>query len=68
MVKPRVAVISCGRDNIFNLPHTDVLKRYAAVQAKVYRTDLNGAVTVITDGDKLNVITVNGKEQTVTVS
>lgn len=63
MVKPRVAVISCGRDNIFRLPHPDVLKRYAAVQAKVYRTDLNGAVTIITDGVGITVKTVNGKDK-----
>jgi len=59
MVKPRVAVISCGLDNIFNLPHPDVLKRYAAVRARIYRTDLDGGVTLTTDGDKLDVETAN---------
>ena len=62
MVKPRIAVISCGYDNIFRLPHPDVLKRYADVQAKVYRTDLNGAITITTDGVGITVKTVNGKE------
>jgi competence protein ComEC len=63
MVKPRVAMISCGYENIFRLPHPDMLKRYADVQAKVFRTDMNGAVTVITDGNKLTVKTTNSGEQ-----
>ncbi|MCE5264094.1 MAG: DNA internalization-related competence protein ComEC/Rec2 [Deltaproteobacteria bacterium] len=54
-VKPRIAVISCGAENIFGFPHPDVLRRYEAVQAQVYRTDRSGAVTVTTDGQKIAV-------------
>ena len=57
IVRPRIAIVSCGLDNIFKLTHPDVLKRYANLSAKVYRTDLNGAVTVTADGEELSVKT-----------
>ena len=57
-VRPQIAVISCGFDNSFNLPHPAVLARYAALPARIYRTDQNGAVTIATDGKSVKVATV----------
>ncbi|MCX5831995.1 MAG: MBL fold metallo-hydrolase [Deltaproteobacteria bacterium] len=56
-VRPRIAIISCGQENAFNLPHPDVLKRYAALPARIYRTDLHGAITLTTDGREITVKT-----------
>jgi competence protein ComEC len=53
-VQPRVAVISCGRDNIYNLPHPNVLERYKKMGTTILRTDRNGAVIVETDGTNIN--------------
>jgi competence protein ComEC len=52
-VKPLYAVISVGFHTSFGLPKEDVLARLQAAGARVYRTDLNGAVTFYLDGQKV---------------
>ncbi|NLP51316.1 DNA internalization-related competence protein ComEC/Rec2 [Bacillus sp. RO1] len=43
-ISPDDAIISVGRNNRFGHPHQDVLDRLSQVDAKVYRTDLQGAI------------------------
>jgi competence protein ComEC len=58
---PRVAVVSAGRSNTFGHPAPAVLRRYQDAGASVFRTDLDGAVTVDTDGTGLDVHTFMGR-------
>jgi competence protein ComEC len=52
-VSPIVAIISAGYENSFGHPHKDVLGRLAAQHSAVLRTDLDGLVTIRTDGRRL---------------
>jgi len=54
-VAPRQAVISVGCRNRFGHPSPVTLAALAAVGARVWRTDRDGAVTVTTDGASLEV-------------
>ena len=65
---PQVAIVSAGRSNHFGHPVPEVLDRYRAAGAEVYRTDQDGAVTVTTDGHSLNVHTfvTHGRNREVT--
>ncbi len=49
-VQPAFAVFSCGAGNLFRFPHPEVLDRYRRLDIRVFRTDLDGAVTMETDG------------------
>jgi competence protein ComEC len=57
-VRPALAVVSAGRDNLHRFPHRRALERWAKSGARLLRTDVHGAVTVSTDGRDLAVETV----------
>ncbi len=52
-VGPRLAVISVGARNAFRHPAPEALARLAAAGATVYRTDLDGAIAVRSDGARV---------------
>lgn len=54
-VDPEVAVISVRAENLFGHPSPEVVERLSGVQ--VYRTDRQGTIELITDGQKLWVKT-----------
>jgi len=54
---PAFAVISVGYENSYGHPHRDVIERLGEHRAAVFRTDLDGLVTVRTDGRRFFVET-----------
>lgn len=57
-VAPSIGIISAGFENSFGHPHRDVLARLAGQGSAVLRTDLDGLVTVRTDGRRLTMDTM----------
>jgi competence protein ComEC len=55
LARPAFAVMSAGFENSYGHPHADVLERYQERQACVLRTDLDGLVTVRSDGRRLQM-------------
>ncbi len=55
VVNPQLAVISVGADNKFGHPSPEVMKRLKGKPGpeKIYRTDEQGTIEFITDGEKL---------------
>jgi competence protein ComEC len=49
-VRPRVALISCAIGNDYHHPHAEALEALASAQTAIYRTDLQGTITLTTDG------------------
>jgi competence protein ComEC len=58
---PAAAVFSVGRGNAFGHPAAEVVARYEAVGAEIFRTDLDGAVFFDTDGYDLEGRTFLGR-------
>ena len=50
VVRPEFAIISVGAANLLGLPRNETLARLASAGTRVYRTDLDGAVTFYLDG------------------
>jgi competence protein ComEC len=45
-MRPRIAVISCGRHNAFGHPSPATVQRLLRHGVQLYRTDQDGAVTL----------------------
>ncbi len=58
-VAPRFLILTVGEGNRYNLPDPDVIGRYQDIGAKIYRTDLAGAVEVTSDGENLSFRTAS---------
>lgn len=56
-VRPKIAVISCGKDNEYGHPHAETLQALEVIGATVYRTDQNGTVLCTSDGKTVTVAT-----------
>ncbi len=59
-LRPAAVLVSAGRGNLYGHPTRDVLSRYAAVGAPVFRTDRDGQIELVTDGESLEVTTFTG--------
>ncbi|HWZ98814.1 MAG TPA: DNA internalization-related competence protein ComEC/Rec2 [Candidatus Dormibacteraeota bacterium] len=54
-VQPQWAVISSGAENPYGHPSRDLLQRLEDAHVKILRTDRNGAIHILTDGDRLEI-------------
>ncbi|HSG01612.1 MAG TPA: hypothetical protein VLA20_10785, partial [Vicinamibacterales bacterium] len=58
---PDIALVSAGQSNLFGHPHPDVLAQFEEAGAAVFRTDVDGAIIVETDGLSVDVRGMSGR-------
>lgn len=46
LIRPKIAVISAGRDNSYGHPHRETMERLAGQDCRIYQTPESGAVTI----------------------
>jgi len=63
-VKPEIAIVSCGAWNRYGHPAQSVLDRLKAANVKLYRTDLQGEITITTRGGSNDINVKTAKEPT----
>lgn len=51
VVRPKIALISCGKDNRYGHPSDAVLRRLEDYDIKIYRSDLMGMVKIVYYGN-----------------
>ena len=56
-VNPSIAVIACGLDNPHGHPHRTVMERLEAMDIHILRTDFDGSIVIVTDGESIGIST-----------
>lgn len=51
---PEYAVISCGKENSYGHPHEETMEKLESMEIQVYRTDKQGWISVVSDGNTLD--------------
>lgn len=57
-VKPEYAIIEVGKNNSYNHPRQETLDKLKDINAKVYRTDLDGTIVTTSDGNSIKIETI----------
>lgn len=50
MTTPKMALISCGKNNLYRHPNKEVIERLKSYGVHIYRTDQMGMVSIVNDG------------------
>lgn len=56
-VSPKYAVIMAGEGNSYGLPKDEIVKRIEGLGTTIYRTDKNGTIEMISDGNEIKITT-----------
>lgn len=51
---PKIAVISCGKGNMYGHPHKQTLTEFKKRKIRTYRTDLDGDIVLYSDGSTIS--------------
>ena len=57
-VNPKYAIISCGVNNEYYHPHSVVIEKLEKLNTKIYRTDLEGTIVALSDGNSIEFKTI----------
>ncbi len=57
-VLPEIAIISVGKENSYGLPKEKVLNRIKKLGTEIYRTDLDGTIQIVSDGNQNEIIKI----------
>ncbi|MDO8733558.1 MAG: MBL fold metallo-hydrolase, partial [Elusimicrobiota bacterium] len=62
-VAPKIAVLTVGYPNDYGLPVFSTLEKYKQLNVKLYRTDIDGNIEIISDGKAVKINTEKKSEK-----
>ena len=54
-----IAIIPVGKENSYGLPKQEILNRLNNLGSKIYRTDIDGTIQILSDGKTNEVIKID---------
>ena len=57
-ISPKYGIIMVGKDNSYGLPKANILDRLNKANVELYRTDENGTIVMLSDGNNISLVTV----------
>jgi competence protein ComEC len=71
-ISPKYGVIFAGEGNMYGLPKQEILDKLNASGLTIFRTDLNGTIDMVSDGNSIKILTQKtvaaGPSPTITTS
>lgn len=58
-VLPEIAIITVGEGNSYGLPKDNIIERYKSIGSKIYRTDTDGTLQVLSDGSSMEIVKID---------
>lgn len=58
-VSPKYSIISVGSDNSYDHPNKSTITKLTDVGSKIYRTDIDGTIFVSSNGENININTLD---------
>ena len=58
-ILPEIAIIPVGENNSYNLPKETIINRFENIGTKIYRTDQDGTIHILSDGNSNEVIKID---------
>lgn len=55
MTGAKYAVISCGKNNKYGHPHSEIIDRWMSAGANILRTDISGNIVIESDGNNIKL-------------
>lgn len=56
-LNPTIALVSCGLNNRYGHPHSEIIERLEKVGSNIYRTDYQGSIMISTNGKNMTIET-----------
>ena len=56
---PEWIVVSCGEGNSYGHPHAEFMERVNSLGITVYRTDIEGTIVFVSDGETITKVESN---------